>query len=61
MNAKYALTVARKVGAHVYALPEDIVDVNSKMILTIFAALMLVDIGAGNTNGTSKQNDTNSA
>ncbi|XP_074660837.1 plastin-3-like isoform X2 [Tubulanus polymorphus] len=43
-NAKYAIGVARKAGAAVYALPEDIVEVNPKMLLTMFAFLMLLDI-----------------
>jgi len=38
-NAKLAVSLARKVGAGVYALPEDIVEVKPKMILTIFACL----------------------
>ncbi|GAB1601285.1 plastin-1-like [Argonauta hians] len=45
-NAKYAISMARKVGAHVYALPEDIVEVKPKMILTIFACLMALDLQA---------------
>ena len=39
-NAKFAISMARKIGARVYALPEDIVEVNSKMVMTIFACLM---------------------
>lgn len=39
-NAKYAVSVARKIGAVVFVLPEDIVEVKPKMIMTIFAALM---------------------
>jgi hypothetical protein len=30
----------RKIGAGIYALPEDLVEVNSKMVMTIFACLM---------------------
>lgn len=41
-NAKYALTTARKIGALVYALPEDIVEVKQKMVMTIFACLMVI-------------------
>ena len=41
-NAKYAISVARKIGAQVFALPEDIVEVKQKMILTIYACLMAV-------------------
>uniref|UniRef100_A0AAQ5YT53 Plastin-3 n=1 Tax=Amphiprion ocellaris TaxID=80972 RepID=A0AAQ5YT53_AMPOC len=39
-NAKYAVSMARKIGAKVYALPEDLVEVNQKMVMTIFACLM---------------------
>lgn len=39
-NAKYALSIARKIGARIYAIPEDLVDVKPKMVLTVFACLM---------------------
>ena len=39
-NAKYALSMARKIGAPVYALPEDIVEVKPKMVMTVFACLI---------------------
>uniref|UniRef100_A0AAR2K3R5 Uncharacterized protein n=1 Tax=Pygocentrus nattereri TaxID=42514 RepID=A0AAR2K3R5_PYGNA len=39
-NAKYAISVARKIGAKVYALPDDLVEVNPKMVMTVFACLM---------------------
>ncbi|KAF7651595.1 hypothetical protein LDENG_00108870 [Lucifuga dentata] len=39
-NAKYAISMARKIGTKVYALPEDLVEVNPKMVMTIFACLM---------------------
>lgn len=42
-NAKYALTCARKIGARVYALPEDLVEVKPKMVMTVFACLMARD------------------
>ena len=42
-NAKYALSMARKIGAVVYTLPEDIVESNPKMIMTAFACLMVLD------------------
>jgi len=42
-NAKYAISVARSKGARIYALPEDIVEVKSKMVMTIFACLMILD------------------
>nr|XP_006008768.1 PREDICTED: plastin-3 isoform X3 [Latimeria chalumnae] len=39
-NAKYAVSMARKIGARVYALPDDLVEVNPKMVMTAFACLM---------------------
>lgn len=42
-NAKYAITMARKIGAPIYALPEDIVEVKPKMVMTVFACLMACD------------------
>lgn len=39
-NAKYAISMARKIGTKVYALPEDLVEVNPKMVMTVFACLM---------------------
>jgi len=41
-NAKYAISMARKIGAPVYALPEDLIEGKDKMVMTIFASLMLV-------------------
>ena len=43
-NAKYAVTMARRIGAPVYALPEDLVEVKQKMVMTIYASLMLFDM-----------------
>lgn len=42
-NAKYAISMARRIGAKVYALPEDIVEVKSKLVMTVFACLMARD------------------
>lgn len=42
-NAKYAISLARKCGARVYALPEDITEVKPKMVMTVFACLMAMD------------------
>jgi len=42
-NAKYAVNMARKIGAPVYALPEDISEVKHKMVMTVYASLMLAD------------------
>ncbi|CAB3233164.1 unnamed protein product [Arctia plantaginis] len=42
-NAKYAISMARRMGARVYALPEDITERKPKMIMTVFACLMALD------------------
>lgn len=43
-NAIYTLSCARKIGATVYLLPEDIAELNSKMIMTMYACLMAHDL-----------------
>lgn len=43
VNAKYAISMARKAGARIYALPEDIAEVKPKMVMTVFACLMARD------------------
>lgn len=44
-NAKYAVSMARKIGATVFALPEDLVEVKPKMVMTVFATIMAVGYG----------------
>jgi len=41
-NAQYAISCARKMGATVFLLPEDIVEVQPKLMLTFFGAIMNV-------------------
>ncbi|KAI9000309.1 calponin homology domain-containing protein [Gaertneriomyces semiglobifer] len=43
MNAKYAISIARKLGATIFVLPEDIVEVKPKMMLTFVGTLMAMD------------------
>ncbi|KAJ3236458.1 hypothetical protein HDU81_010753 [Chytriomyces hyalinus] len=43
LNAKYAISIARKLGATIFVLPEDIVEVKPKMILTFVGTLMALD------------------
>jgi len=45
-NAKYAISIARKLGATIFVLPEDIVDVKPKMLLTFFGSVMAVALGS---------------
>ncbi|TKY57358.1 Fimbrin-1 protein [Spatholobus suberectus] len=40
LNATYIISVARKLGCSVFLLPEDIMEVNQKMILTLAASIM---------------------
>ena len=47
-NALYAISMARKIGAPIYALPEDIVETKPKMLLTVFACLMASDMNTSN-------------
>jgi len=42
-NAKYAISVARKLNAPVFLLWEDIVEVRPKMITTFIGSLMMID------------------
>ncbi|CEP08525.1 hypothetical protein [Parasitella parasitica] len=42
-NAKLAISIARKLGATIFLVPEDIVEVRSKMNLTFIGSLMQVD------------------
>jgi len=42
-DAKFAISQARRIGARIYALPQHLVDVNQKMVMTIYACLMLLD------------------
>jgi len=41
LNARYAISIARKMGCTIFLLPEDIVESRSKMCLTFSAAVMM--------------------
>ena len=43
LNAKYAISVARKLGAVIFLLPEDIVEVKPKMTMTFIASIMALE------------------
>jgi len=47
LNAKYAVSLARKAGCCIFALPEDIVEVKPKMVMTFVATVMALDMGHG--------------
>lgn len=59
-NSKYAISMARKIGAKVYALPEDIAEVKPKMVMTVFACLMARDY-VPNTEPNSSDSSNNSS
>ena len=42
-NAKYVISVARKLGAIVFLTYEDIVEVKPKMLMTFVGAIMVAD------------------
>jgi plastin-1 len=42
-NATYIINCARKMGAVVYTLPEDIVESNPKMVLCFVVTLMVLE------------------
>jgi len=44
-NAKYVLSMVRKFGGNVYALPEDILEGNNQIIMTVYASLMAIGEG----------------
>lgn len=46
-NAKYAISIARKLGATIFVLPEDITESKDKMILTFIGSIMAVAKKAG--------------
>ncbi|KAL0914783.1 hypothetical protein M5K25_015162 [Dendrobium thyrsiflorum] len=47
LNATYIISVARKLGCSIFLLPEDIMEVNQKMILTLTASIMYWSLQQG--------------
>lgn len=46
-NAKYAISIARKLGCCIFVLPEDILEVKKKMMLTFVGSIMSVGLQMG--------------
>jgi len=44
-NASYVISAGRKIGGVIFALPDDMYELKNKMIMTIYASLMAVDLG----------------
>jgi plastin-1 len=57
-NAKYVISVARKMGATVFIAWEDIVEVNKNMLVTFVCELMALDKGLHGKSRTLTLEDT---
>ncbi|XP_020083168.1 fimbrin-4-like isoform X1 [Ananas comosus] len=57
LNATYIISVARKLGCSVFLLPEDIMEVNQKMILTLTASIMYWSLQKQQPAGQSEASD----
>lgn len=60
-NAKYVISVARKIGACVFLAPEDIVDIQSKQLVTFVASLWAADLYLHQSGSTSSSSGTSSS
>lgn len=60
LNATYIISVARKLGCSVFLLPEDIIEVNQKMILTLTASIMYWSLQKQPQSETSEQSEQSS-
>ncbi|XP_028803156.1 fimbrin-5 [Neltuma alba] len=66
LNATYIISVARKLGCSIFLLPEDIMEVNPKMILMLTASIMYWSLQQPEDNGipevtVDEENKTNLA
>ncbi|XP_078167481.1 fimbrin-2-like [Carex rostrata] len=61
MNASYIISVARKLGCSIFLLPEDIIEVNQKMMLTLTASIMYWHLKRPATDTRSQQLDCETA
>ncbi|WZZ39190.1 hypothetical protein YC2023_035449 [Brassica napus] len=60
LNATYIVSVARKLGCSVFLLPEDIVDVNQKMMLILTASIMYWSLQQKSESSSSDTSSTHS-
>jgi len=44
MNARYTISVARKIGCQVFIVPEDIVQIKPKMLFTLVGSIMALNL-----------------
>ncbi|KAL8511421.1 hypothetical protein ACS0TY_017997 [Phlomoides rotata] len=61
MNATYIISVARKLGCSIFLLPEDIMEVNQKMMLTLTASIMYWSLQRKAQGAENEQDDANHA
>lgn len=59
LNATYIISVARKLGCSIFLLPEDIMEVNQKMILTLAASIMYWSLQKAVEDGESSPSPSN--
>ncbi|CAK7324560.1 unnamed protein product [Dovyalis caffra] len=59
LNATYIISVARKLGCSIFLLPEDIMEVNHKMILTLAASIMYWSLQKEMEDGESSLSPSN--
>ncbi|GAA0160799.1 non-motor actin binding protein [Lithospermum erythrorhizon] len=60
LNATYIISVARKLGCSIFLLPEDIIEVNQKMILTLTASIMYWSLQQKGVENDNKKPSTES-
>ncbi|WJX65098.1 Fimbrin-5 [Trifolium repens] len=61
LNSTYIISVARKLGCSIFLLPEDIIEVNQKMILTLTASIMYWSLQHSDENITPEASPVASA
>ncbi|XP_057440866.1 fimbrin-5-like [Lotus japonicus] len=61
LNSTYIISVARKLGCSIFLLPEDIIEVNQKMILTLTASIMYWSLQHSEENSTPEASPVASA
>ncbi|XP_059276952.1 fimbrin-5 isoform X1 [Lycium ferocissimum] len=59
LNATYIISVARKLGCSIFLLPEDIIEVNQKMMLTLTASIMYWSLQIKTENSESNPAENN--
>ncbi|XP_010443166.1 PREDICTED: fimbrin-3-like [Camelina sativa] len=61
LNATYIVSVARKLGCSVFLLPEDIIEVNQKMILILTASIMYWSLQQKTSSSESSSSSSDSS